>query len=408
MTSMPSDCDRLESRDIFAMTPFVASTPFQVTVGIFYRYFGPTLALGIAGLAMWTPAALIVIVILCLGAWSDRDNGKKVVLQKLERRRLNEQRRGLTTLESRAENPSLVSGIRAGMWVCNKNEYTQAARSHRHKHGRGAESPPAEYRFVVATLARNGQSQQVGFSNGEVVDWFPSSSIYHRPPRSPVRNSPSAEDDINALTVIMDMLSECSTGVDLESLNNSFGGKGEASLLRAIEVGVSWGLIRSDDGESLPEVMHAARTPSLRQQVALQPTETAKLWQLCSPQSRAAREKRKRMSENKAPRFTFQKGSNNNVNYAEGDIVGQTTNFNTKPSDDELLGVLRQLLERTDLPWEGELSEVRPEIQEAVDQNDAKKPGLRDAIQKLLKFGGAIMVGVSGNTAYDVLKGFVS
>jgi hypothetical protein len=80
-----------------------------------------------------------------------------------------------------------------------------------------------------------------------------------------------------------------------------------------------------------------------------------------------------------------------------------------RPSDDDVLKALDRLLARDDFPWRSpELTEVRPVIEQAVNERNTKLPDLTTAVHKLLGFGGAIALGVAGNSVYDVLKAFVS
>ncbi len=116
------------------------------------------------------------------------------------------------------------------------------------------------------------------------------------------------------------------------------------------------------------------------------------------------------MSGKYGPKSNFYKGSSNNVNYVEGDLIGQTTNFAPRPADDDVLKALDRLLQAEDLPWDDpELKPLRQLIAKAVERRDTRQSGLREAVGQLLKrCGGAIALGVAGNSVYDVLKAFVS
>ncbi len=216
------------------------------------------------------------------------------------------------------------------------------------------------------------------------------------------------DEQSTALAVLTELVGRVEA-ISLGDLVDSFGSRRQDTLSRAIKISLFCGLLEVVNSWAAADLVQLTRNIAAPRSAVLRLTDAGRIWNLCSPASKAAREKEKRMSDAKGPRFNFYKGSNNNVNYAEGDIVGQQTHFHARPSDDQVLQALSDLLRRTDLPWnDPALAEIRPILEQSVEQRNTKHPALMNAVHKLLGFGGAIALGVGGNTAYEVLKTFAS
>jgi hypothetical protein len=190
----------------------------------------------------------------------------------------------------------------------------------------------------------------------------------------------------------------------------------DEALLRAIHVASMWGIVCTEGNSSVVLLYQMARDSDitmsdLLDSVTLRLTDAGRVWQECSDEARIAREqneRRARMSQSGSPKFVFNNPSGN-INVAGGNFYGQTSNFHSKPSSDEVLHALEVISKRSDIPWQStDLVGVHESIERAVHQRDTTYAGLRPAVAKLVQVCESLTLGIVGNALFEVLKGFVN
>jgi hypothetical protein len=369
---------------------------------------------------LWTPASSLLAVVFCaLGLWKDRPVMRIKLATQIEQESISERfwlfsfRHGVPGREIK------VSGIHPKSWLCNKREYEESRKDNRRRNGRNAPNPDAEYRLSIATLSINGHSKGIAFSDGSATDWDPRSySLEQSYPMPPALQYGSAgkylDEQARALNELVEMIARRNAEVSLDLLLSAFEEERHDHLRQAVHTALMWRLI-STPQESEPEdllrlVEDLGRNSwAPTEKIALKLTPAGFLWRECSTERSTRRKKESQVRESGAS-FKFYKGSQvGNINYAEGDFYGQTTNAVPDTSKTQVLEALAEVLRREDIPWDNaELQEARTNIQRAVREQDVTQPELRPAVARLTKALEAIGFGVAGNTVFEILKAFVS
>jgi hypothetical protein len=129
------DCDRLEGRDLAALTPRLTDPGLTRTLmSLTSYYLLPTAVLLLLGAIIWAPINVLIASVLAWGVWNDWRDRREIIAASLRRREFHSRRQEFGARRGRAENPSRVSGISGGMWVCDKAEYDRQRKAYRREH----------------------------------------------------------------------------------------------------------------------------------------------------------------------------------------------------------------------------------------------------------------------------------
>jgi hypothetical protein len=412
---------RIPARDLIHWTPFRnPPLPYHILGLSIAFYVVPSTALFFILYAVWSPLSSLLAVAFCaLGLWKDRPETQIKLANDLELNTIADRWEYITQQGGPPGSKKQISSLAPSAWVCNKDEHDEKCKQNRRENGRAAPDPPVNYRLAIATLLVNGAHKSIAFSDGNVVDWHPASHGLERdfiPPRSHgylVTDRATLHNQERVLNELIERTVKSNADTSLDTILGGFDSEQREDVYQAVHTSLMWGLLRVTKQPDASGSIHAIRSlhassPSGSGAIIVRITPAGKLWRECSEERTAARERSARMRES-GPNFKFYKGSTvGNINYSEGDIIGQTTVVNQQPPPAEVLEALEAVLRRSDVPWdEPDLQGIRATIQQAVRQQDVSQEELRPAVGRLLKVLEAVGFGVVGNTVYDVLKAFV-
>ncbi|MFI5938376.1 hypothetical protein [Actinoplanes sp. NPDC051494] len=362
-----------------------------------------------AGWVLWSPLRWVVVPVAAVGVARDWRRARARLIRDYQIKAFENFYKQHVEFVGPAGQPCQASGISVNDWVADKSVFEQQRRDHRLKNGRSAPDPPASYRRVVATFRVNGQAHKMAFADGEVFSSAPNlnmlkgTSALTMSSDSIVYRSVS-EPACEALVVAVTILHEIRDVLTVREIEEAVRSDLRRHVTFAIRAAHVWGLIiiRDEMGDEVGSIH-----PDLGiGQFSARITDAGEIWYQCSDEARAKREKAAKVP--RSFKIVNQAGSQANINYAEGDISGQTNNFYSRPTGVEVLDALALVLKHEELPWADRLEHVRPVLEQAVSSGDIDESGLRRAVRQLLEVSGAIVVGVMGNTVYDTLKAFVS
>jgi hypothetical protein len=89
-----------------------------------------------------------------------------------------------------------------------------------------------------------------------------------------------------------------------------------------------------------------------------------------------------------------------------GDSFGDNVYHQQVANTASVLDALKLILDDQRIWARQDLERERTAIAEAVDAGLPEQPAVRSAVRRVLDVAGAIIVGVAGNTVYEVLKHF--
>ena len=139
--------------------------------------------------------------------------------------------------------------------------------------------------------------------------------------------------------------------------------------------------------------------------VELRLTAAGRVWLDCNPEELKEADRRARMDKNRPTSMVF----NAPVQGVHtGDNYGAISYTQVNRSDGEVLKALQTLLQSDTLWLQPDLESARTVVETAVSAGSVNDPNLRPALAKVLAVGGSLVLAVTGNSVYDVLKHFVT
>lgn len=237
----------------------------------------------------WLWLLTLLPVMFLAAVIADRADGDQLV-ERLHERKAS--RRRLPAInEAGAGSDTTASGIRAGTWVCIKEEYQRVRRKHKATYGREVADPDVPYRMVVATFPLDGNQQVVAFSDGRSVVWHRASGvIWEECPE--LRTKQICLDDQavgRTATALEDVIRFLGNGEarSVSSIVSEFGEQREPEIRLALEAAAWWKLIRIT--QTATAERRLTSDGATRGQAAIQLTEAGQDWHLAPEFSGAKR-----------------------------------------------------------------------------------------------------------------------
>ena len=300
-------------------------------------------------------------------------------------------------------------GITAGDWVCLRRDYEQVCKNFRALNGRSSPLPSAHYRLVVATFPLDGHNQVVTFSDGTSITWNSSSAVYLMDyaefnTLSGYSNDQDVLNVAKALTGIIRFLYESSRPVTLRSVFELFEVQNEYNTTQALIVADWWRLVSCVSTDESDE-FEIDYDPD---RLLIRLTRAGQQWHLASGEfSSLQRKARRGVAQDRGDPPSIQITNFSGIlNYAGRNVSGSHTAkiSHVQPSDDEVISWLRALLSLAEVPWsDPELTGIRQTIEVAVEQQNPRMSGLKQAILKFGDICQQIAIGVVSNGAYQLL-----
>jgi hypothetical protein len=404
----PSPGDRIDAAELITMTPRVPQISKVATMTALLAIFLAALAI-LAISYIWISVILVIPAVwlsfiaarhvdpLSIGSfiythWTTRDSRIPSIQSAPAGRR--------TTAKS----------ITAGTWVCLIKDYEQACRNFRSVNGRSASPPPAEYRLVVATFPVDGHNQLVAFSDGTSVTWNSASAVTFLdqeggPLYAYDGNDADEMDAAKALIGLVGFLYSKLKPATIRETIDFFGDELESDTRRALLVAQWWRLVTfTYNGSNF----RRSRNDHDPNNWLIQLSWAGRNWHLahCIDPSTLYKEHRS-MHHDSSDRPSINIGTFTGIlNYAGKNVSGShTAKISQKqPSDDEVLSWLREVLGLREIPWsDSELTDVRYTIEEAIEQQNPRASGLKQAVITLGNICQQVAIGVAGNSAYALL-----
>ncbi len=417
------DLSRISPVDLVCRTPLLISPSVPLVYGVAFAIYIVVCVIAFAALwQLWKPSVAVVL----LGPLSFLWYGERVGLWAVTKYWCRQLERLVTQIskhEGGRGTECQVSGIAADTWVCYRNDYDQKCRAHRAENGgRRAGEPPVTYKLVVAAFPRSGNQRTVAFSNGTTIDWYTTANFirleHHFSAKSMLRFPSPGHEIATVATILLAIVGDLRSdpsGTTIQFLlkRHGHGRDREEYFWHAVRALCLWGLCRV----AAPAGVRTLYGNSLGSlcSTSIRLTHAGESWHDATSEVQAKiAEERARMNPNRRPpkivSYNYISQNSGIVNVMSDNHGAQTSNaYVASRSDDEVLGALCEILERSDIPWKSrELDGVRQTIEDSVSRRDAASPDLRRAVALLLQVCGSIGVGIAGNAAYEVLRTLVS
>lgn len=362
----------------------------------------------------WRSSLWLLVILLPLDMWLTDTLARRLdgatVAQIIHEKIIVPRRKLPEVHEAPYEHTMTAGGITAGEWALPATEYDQVRRVHGAEKGRSAEPPPVPYKLVVATYRVDGNQQAMAFSDGTSAHWHRAQKIIVARCRQieTIRERPKDEDIRSAATALADvieLLDEADARMSVRTIAGRLDGHSPSALGRALDVALWWKLIHasaeaSDSGDDYENVS-VGLTPAGHE------------WHVAPSQAQAGRDtKRRTMTSEPSGSPNIHIGTFSGILNAGGhNVFGKnaSTVHNGRPSDDQVIACLREILDLPQIPWsDSTLLEARQVVEQAVARRDPRMPGLRQAVARLKAICGELALGVIGNGAYDLLVRYFS
>jgi hypothetical protein len=408
---------RIESVDLVrgaAVVPEVSEDEARTRLGFRWLLIMVTLNLVVAWVWGWPWLIALVFDIGFAGFIADRANGKRLV-QRIHERRASRKRLPIANKAPHGRDTT-AAGIRAGTWVCTKEDYQRGRSQYKAKYGRDADDPDVPYQLVLATFPLDGNNQVVAFSDGRSTVWHRARSVIVEDCPAIGEKQICLDDDTirrtaTSLEEVIRLLHEGGPK-SAWSIASDLGDEREPEVALALEVAGWWKLIRATD-TAQASGSRTASGEGRRKDRLVHLTEAGQDWHL-APDFQARRDKGRRSVQNprnESVQIKIGTFSGGIVNIAGNDISGANTSavYHGRPSDDQVLKCLKEILDLREIPWsDSELANVRRVMEAALKQRNPRMSGLKQAVAKLGSVCGDVAVGVLGNGAYQLLMRYFS
>lgn len=412
------DLGRINADELVIRTPPMIALPNGWVLGI------ATIAvLGLAGITFhvlwswWRPSVAVVFLaapLLVLFAW---DLVGRTIIDWVRSGQIANSSGQILANNTYVGSECDVSGLQSGTWVCLKADHLDRQRALRGRSNGPLPSVPYVYRLVVAVHPKGTQQKTFGFSDGTSVDWFSTKRAIQMGqqflPKPFKPRSGGEQLDVAAVILgeIVGSLHENRQGVSLKWLLKDHPDGEEQPFWHAVRCLLLWGLAKPLEEIELQEFYKRDRQ-SLSD-VVLCLTRAGVVWHDSTDEVQKDIEearRRARMDPNRRSPINISGGNFHGIqNFASDVSAEQTVNIGASVNGQEVLEALRDLLQRSDIPWSSpQLEGARGVVDDVVERQDPTDPRLKRAVRLILQVCASLGVGIAGSGAYEILRSFAA